>query len=309
MLSVSEGVPIGKIVDSKQFPKIGGKSVYLGLVDLEFDDDGMTSDFRTFQQLPEIVEPEMIPVVEKSAKKIVKGIKKGFKDPGLFKCFELRKTTSDRIEPVPMVMPESRNALYITGKAGAGKSHFTKLYLNNYIAYFPENPIYLFSRKPEDELFTPYEKSGKITRIPIRQPEYLQMVAEGNGLNVDDFNNCLVIFDDCSKIEELPLKKHLDHLRDQILEIGRSQGVYIITTTHIPCNGHDTKMNMIESSHVVFFPSKMNHNNMVYMLGNVFGLTNAEIKRIKALRTKYWVMLYKDEPRFVMYEKGCYMLD
>lgn len=309
MLSITDGNPIGKIVDSKQFPKIGGKSVYLGLVDLEFDDDGMTDDYKCYGTLPEIKEPSLI-APKSSAKQIIKGIKKGKRlNQDLFKCFELRKTTADRIEPVPMIVPNQRDALYITGPSGSGKSHFVKLYLDNYIQYLPDNPIYLFSWKGEDELFTPYENKGKITRVPIKSEDYLDMVKSEQGLSVDDFENCLVIFDDIGKIDPIILKKHVDLLRDQILELGRSRDIFILTTTHVPCNGKNTQLSLIESNKIVFFPSKMNQRNCKYLLGDVFGLTNDELKRIKALRTKYWVLFSKETPRYVMYEKGCYMLD
>ena len=49
--------------------------------------------------------------------------------------------------------PDKREILYICGPSGVGKSYFTNSYAEKYHKLYPDNKVYLFSKKNEDENF------------------------------------------------------------------------------------------------------------------------------------------------------------
>jgi hypothetical protein len=116
------------------------------------------------------------------------------------------------------------------------------------------------------------ESSPQIQRLKIGDRLITQAFV------IDDFKNCLVIFDD---IDTILNKEHiaaLDQLQGSILESGRHTNTTILITSHLATKGHSTRTIMSEAHQIIIFPqSGMLLNNL---LSNYMGLSTKQIRTI-----------------------------
>lgn len=187
-----------------------------------------------------------------------------------------------------------RDVLYICGRSGSGKSYYLSKYVKEYKKMFPKNKVYLFSRKLEDDnLDKEIDKRVFIDKTIIDEP-----------FEVELFENSLVIFDDTDVLPD-DLKKSVNHLRDQILEIGRSLKISCIITNHL-CTSPDLKRVLNECHSATIFPANINRQ-MVYFLENYCGLDKEDIKDIKKCNSRSATIFLKYPP-VIMTEKKVWLL-
>lgn len=204
------------------------------------------------------------------------------------------------IQQIPNKKTE-RNVLYITGASGSGKSFYTREYVKQYKLAFPKNPIYLFSSLNDDPTL---DKLTYIKRIDLNE-DFLNMP-----FTIDDFKNCLVIYDDIDVITNKHMKKKLQEIMGMILETGRHTKTSFIYTSHQANKGNDTKQILNESHSLTFFPNNMGVRTSKYLLEGLFGLDKDQIKKIRKIGTKSrWVSIVKTFPLICMYDKGAYVLN
>jgi len=211
--------------------------------------------------------------------------------------FKTRKP-KEYLQHIPNKKTE-RTILYITGASGSGKSYYTRNYCNNYRKLFPKNEIYLFSSIQEDSSI---DKVKDMKRIRLDQ-EFLQ-----TDLNVNDFKDSLVVFDDTDCLTNKIMKMKVNNILNMLLETGRHTNTSVIYTSHLPTNGPDTRRILNECHSVTIFPTSLGGRALKYLLENYFGLDKDQIKKLKKLPSR-WVTLVKSYPMIVMSEKDIYTLN
>jgi len=192
-----------------------------------------------------------------------------------------------------------RQILYITGASGSGKSYYTRNYCNEYKKIFPKNEIYLFSSIQEDSSI---DKVKDINRIRLDN-EFLM-----TDLDVNDFKDSLVIFDDTDCMTNKMMKTKINNILNMLLETGRHTNTSVIYTSHLATNGLDTRRILNECHSVTIFPHSLGGRTLKYLLENYFGLDRDQIKKIKKLNSR-WVTLVKGFPMVVLSDKDMYVLN
>jgi len=208
--------------------------------------------------------------------------------------------TDEFIQQIPNKKTE-RSILYITGASGSGKSYYTREYIKQYKLAYPKNPIYLFSSLNDDP---PFDKLTYVKRVNL----------DDNFLNtfftIDDFKNCLVIFDDTDCITNKFMKKKLQDISNLIMETGRHTKTSFIYTSHLCNKGNDTKTILNETHSLTIFPNTLGKRTSQYLLENLFGFDKDDIKKIRKIGTKSrWVSVIKSFPLIVLYDKGAYVVN
>lgn len=194
--------------------------------------------------------------------------------------------------------PEAkRECDYISGVAGAGKSTYASWRAKNFLQTHRGGKIFMFSELKDDPAF----KGIPMIRIVIND-ELLD-----NPLRPDEFTGNLVIFDDIDAIIDKALLKVVRKIRDQILAIGRHDDVSVITTTHVLCNGHETKVPINEATSVTFFPQSGSGIDNIRLYFKKAGIPKEKVDKILKLKSR-WVTHRKSYPNVILYEGGCFIM-
>ena len=171
---------------------------------------------------------------------------------------------------------KERQILYICGASGSGKSFFAKQYCDEYTRHYKKNPIYLFSSLPADDSV---DCIKNLKRVNIRDIEFIS-----EDLDIDDFKDSLIIFDDTDCISDKQIKNKIQSIAEMCLETGRHKSISIIFTSHTACNGHQTKKILNESHSITLFLRSLGGKALKYLLESYFGLDKKQIKKIKSMK-------------------------
>lgn len=204
-----------------------------------------------------------------------------------------------KLLPLPNI--EVRDITYICGPEGSGKSYYAGKFCSAFLNIFPDKEFYVFSRKDED----PAIDFLKPVRIKIDE----SLINEPIDLTKELTSGALVLFDDVNTIQNDKLKKEVDKLIADILEVGRSFGVYIVITNHliIP-NEKKMARTILNSCHsITVFPKSGTSQQITYALKTYCGMSKEQVEDVLNLPSR-WVTIYKKYPLYVMYETGCYLL-
>jgi hypothetical protein len=215
----------------------------------------------------------------------------------IYESFKLK--SEDIFQPIPNPKTE-RQILYITGASGSGKSFYTQLYGNEYKKLYPKRDVYLFSSLDDDSSI---DKIKGIRRVNIKTPDFLT-----DNITAEDFKESLVIFDDTDCLTNKPIKLKVNSILNSLLETGRHFNTEVVYTSHLACNGLDTRRILNECKSVTIFPNGLGGKAMKYLLDNYFGLDKEQIKKIKKLNSR-WVTISKGSKMSVMSEKECFVLN
>jgi hypothetical protein len=216
-----------------------------------------------------------------------------------FNEIKLKDKPNLRFQPIPDKNIE-RSIRYVTGASGSGKSYYTKLYAEEYHRIYPKRDIYMISSLRDDPSI---DKLKYIKRLKIHEPAFLN-----DDISAGDFKDSLVIFDDTDCLQNKILKKKIDGILNAILETGRHFNTEVVYTSHLACNGLDTRRILNECKSVTIFPNGLGGKAMKYLLDNYFGLDKEQIKKIKKLNSR-WVTISKGAKMSVMSEKECFVLN
>jgi len=200
------------------------------------------------------------------------------------------------IVPVPDI--NRRATIYVTGPSGSGKSTWISNYTAEFKKLFPEKEIILFSRKGDDEVL---DKLGPKRMI-------LDESLADDPISPDELKHKLVIFDDTDTIPQKKIRDAVTHMKNDILEVGRSYDINIITSAHNVTDYKHSRTILQESDNVVIFPKGGVTRQLRYYLKGYLGLNDAEIKRILNLPSR-WIQIYTSFPQAIVYSGGCYLLN
>lgn len=263
-----EGRPIAKVIGGRHNNKI----IYL----VENDEED------NYDDLSFIPKNMMFPL-----KKEIMGLRTGKKQEMEF--------LDGKLMPLPRL--DKRESLYIAGPEGSGKSYYAAMYAKQFKKVFPKKDFIIFSRKEDDE---PLDELNPM-RISLNE----EIVDEP--IELKEVADSLVLFDDIDRIRDKQIKNSVDFLKNSILDIGRSDEIYVITTAHNLTAGKETKHDLIESSSVTFYPNAGDNYHIDYFLKKYCGLKDEQVKRIQNLKSR-WVTIYKRAPVYILYERGVYLI-
>jgi len=209
----------------------------------------------------------------------------------------LPPASGGKFEVIPTERANQIQFTLVTGKNGSGKSYWTGQYMNMYHKMFPENPIFIFSKKNEDEA---YDCHTFVTRIPLDE-EFLE-----TELDVEQFRDSLCVFDDIENCKK-GVNEKVHSLLDNLSETGRSNNIYIILCNHLSMMGAKTKRSLNESDSVVIFKNSSPFH-VKNLLSKYVGLDCEQIATIMSLPSR-WVFIKKDEPQYVVTENKVFLLN
>jgi len=307
MLSLKRGIPIAIVSGGKH----DGKTVYVQrdmdkIHKHELDDEDKlnvvaniiydrTDDHRSLHA-KDVVKLENAILNEKPPKEYT-----------LKKLYEAAKEELDRtsgkhlifddgtLQAIPFIDPDEkqRNALFISGPSGSGKTTYAVEWIKQYKKIYPKRKIFLFSRKKEDRIL---DRIQGLVRV-LLDDELLE-----DPIEVDKMKNMLLIFDDIETIPDKKLATYVKNLRDDILEIGRSMGLDVISTSHQLMNWQATRKLISESTDIIFFLRNGTAFHSKNFMSKYCGFDNTMIKKITALRSR-WVHLHRNPaPMYVLSE-------
>ena len=197
----------------------------------------------------------------------------------------------DKDEHIQVVPPDSHFSVAVFGPSGVGKSYWIGQYLLAFRKKFKDRPIYVFSPIKDDKAFT------KAKPIYIKIDESILM----DPLETVEFQSGLTVFDD---IESLSKQYYnvISEFRDKCLEVGRHNGIDIISVHHVIQGGNSTKKIINESDYMVCFP-RSNFSAIEKICRNTYGFDKQDINYIKNTGKKSrWVCIKRSYPSVIMSE-------
>jgi hypothetical protein len=215
-----------------------------------------------------------------------------------YRELKLKDKPNLKFQPIPNKKTE-RSIRYITGASGSGKSYYTKAYADEYHKLYPKRETYLISSISEDSSI---DKIKGLNRIKL-EGDFMT-----DNVTAENFKDSMLIFDDTDCLTNKLQKLKVDAVLNSVLETGRHFNVEVVYTSHLACNGRDTRRILNECKSVTIFPSGLGGKSMKYLLDNYFGLDKEQIKKIKKLNSR-WVTIQKGFPMFVLSDKEVYILN
>lgn len=211
------------------------------------------------------------------------------------------KLTSGTLTPV-MSFERERAVEYIAGPSGSGKSTMIATLLEGYIALVPKAHLYLFSRsdQEDDKAFANID----FEQVMINESLY-NMSFDVTKIKA----NSVLIFDDIGTIHNDKLRKTVEKIVMDALEVGRKYKINIIITNHlvIPNDRQYARVVMNELQFITLFPKSGSTQQMEYVLTKYCGVNKKDIQKILNVDSR-WVRIHNRYPRFVLYDKGGFML-
>lgn len=209
--------------------------------------------------------------------------------------------SDEKIEP--LLNMEERSVAYIAGPSGSGKTTFALKLIKRFLKVYPDKPFYLFSRT--DYKRDPAYKGMTVNQIMIDD----SLIDEPIDVEKELSGGSIILFDDCNTIQNDKIKKQIDKLMADIMEVGRKLGIWIIITNHlvIPNEKKIARTIMNEMQSLTVFPKSGAAQQIRYALKTYYGINNKQIDDILALRSR-WIMINKNYPMNVIYEHGVFII-
>jgi hypothetical protein len=203
----------------------------------------------------------------------------------------------------PILNVKERSVSYIAGPSGSGKTTYAVNLIKNYKKIFPDKDFFLFSRTNHES--DPAFKNMKINQVLIDQ----NLLDNPIDIEKELTGGCILLFDDCNTIQNDKLKKQIDNLIGDIMEVGRRMDITIIVTNHlvIPNERRIARTIMNEMQSLTVFPKSGSCHQISHALKTYYGLNKKQIENILSLPSR-WVTINKNYPMYIIYEHGCFIL-
>lgn len=199
-------------------------------------------------------------------------------------------------QPIPNPDPKVREVWYVAGQSGSGKSYFARGIAENYKKLFPEREVYLISKLEEDETLDKM-KIGKPKRISLQS-----LVDDPPEL--DEFEDCLVIFDDFDTLNA-PYDKVVHKLIEDLAIMGRHTRTSMLILSHYLTNYKKTRLILGEAHYLVLYPMATAFKALKYVCEHYGGLDKEQIASLKKLGR--WVLIAKNYPSYVIAAHEAFM--
>lgn len=197
---------------------------------------------------------------------------------------------------LPSPDPEKREVFYIAGASGSGKSHIAKGVAECYKRLHPDREVYLISKLNEDATLDSMRPKPK--RINIQS-----LIEDYPDLN--EFENCLVIFDDFDTFTG-DASKVVHKLIDDLATMGRHTKTTMLVLSHYLSNYKQTRLILNEATHLVVYPQATSHHALSYLLKTHVGLGSDDVRDLKKMGR--WCCIQKHYPQFLVSAKHARLL-
>jgi hypothetical protein len=202
----------------------------------------------------------------------------------------------------PRLNPYQRSVVYIAGPSGSGKSTYAANLIRSYLKFLKKD-FFVFSRT--DCRIDPAFKGMKMIQITIDNA----LIDDPIDITQEITNGALILFDDCNTIQDEKLKKAVEKIMEDILEVGRKLDITILITSHlvIPTSKNFARTIMNELQSLTVFPKSGSAQQIRYALKTYFGLSNKQIDDILSIKSR-WITISKTYPMYVLSDKIAYIL-
>jgi hypothetical protein len=188
---------------------------------------------------------------------------------------------------VPSPDPERREVFYIAGASGSGKSYIAKGIAECYKKLFPDRECYLISKLGED---------STLDALPFLRRINLQTFIDDYP-ELDEFKDCLVIFDDYDTLTG-NAEKVVCKLIDDLATMGRHTNTTMLCLSHYLTNYKKTRLLLNEATHIVVYPMATSFHALGYLLKTHIGMTKDDVRDLKKMGR--WVCVYKHYPQWLV---------
>ena len=204
---------------------------------------------------------------------------------------------SGMFELLPCPNPKKREVWYIAGASGSGKSYIAKGLGEYYQKLFPDRHVYLISKLTED--------SGTLDKMkpPAKRINIQSLIDDFPDL--DEFKNCMVIFDDYDTFTG-PAEKVVHKLIDDLATMGRHTNTTMLCLSHYLTNYKKTRLLLNEATHLVLYPMATSHHALSYLLKTHVGMTKDDVRDLKKMGR--WICIQKNYPQFLIAGQHARML-
>lgn len=214
---------------------------------------------------------------------------------------------------VPLFDVNKQRAVFsICGASGSGKSYLSAQIIKEYMKIYPENEVYLFSGKKQDEVL---DRLG-VTRIAITA-ELKESIAE-------ELTDCLCMFDDIdtmlpveietqdakgrTKKIKVSLTDKARTIRDKLLEIGRDIGVSMICLSHQLFNYKATRTQLLESHYIVYFNQGTGRNHIKRFIDTFIGCEKDTRDKLMNVPSRWTLISMQTMPKYCLGETTCFTI-
>lgn len=210
-----------------------------------------------------------------------------------------------KFQVMPSNLPLSQPSLeYISGARGCGKSFWISNWLTQFRKLYKNYKVYLISRKPEDKAI------DDLIDKRINADELVEADLKADDFKFQNGKGSCIIFDDVDTLpsdKKFNVKEAVYKLMEDVIEVGRSMGIFCLVTSHIPANSSESKRILNGCTSITLFTSCLNMN-AIYLLEKHLGLTKSEIARIRKLESRWFTINKSVHPNIVISEKETYFI-
>lgn len=192
-------------------------------------------------------------------------------------------------QPIPSADPKTRQVFYVAGQSGSGKSYFARGIAENYKKLYPHREVYLISKLQEDET---------LDRMKVGKPKRLSLQSlVDDPVDLDEFKDCLVIFDDFDTLDK-PFDKVVHKLIEDLCIMGRHSNTSMLILSHYLTNYSKTRLILGECQYLVLYPLATSQKALKYVCEHYGGLDKEDIIGLK--KRGRWVCIHKNYPSYVI---------
>lgn len=203
---------------------------------------------------------------------------------------------------IPLANQEGRECVYICGPSGSGKSTYASEYIRSYLATFPDSDFIAFSRTDINN--DPAFEGMNPLQVEINE----ELVINPIDITSELKTGCIILFDDVTTIQDDKIRKAIEKIIADILEVGRKLKIYIVFTCHLII-GNDKKLArtiMNELTSLTVFPKSGTVQQINYALKTYFGYNEKQISKMLNTSSR-WVTFFRTYPQLVLTQKECYI--
>ena len=227
-----------------------------------------------------------------------------YQKDGEIKCgkcnFNSYRDPSVNFSLIPTREEDQRDSIYVCGPSGAGKSTFARSYIINFKKMFPKRPIFIFSKIDQDKAYDD---------LPIKRIDLEDLVQDDieddENIYLEKLRDSLCVFDDIDQLTNKEVKKVVESIQSQILELGRHYNIYIVSLRHVMLDYKKTRTLLNEANKVVFFQGSKN-NIIKQYLGRYCGFSSKEIAKITANKDR-WKCINTGYPGYILTEHSIFI--
>ena len=193
------------------------------------------------------------------------------------------------LEVLPL---QESSRISIMGPSGVGKSTWVGNFLLQYRKKYKKNKIFVFSPILDDDAFNK----------PTLDVSYVKLddTLLADPLDISEFENSCLIFDDIESINDKKLQEAVIFFRDVCLETGRHRNITVLCVSHIILNGAQSKKMLNESDEVVVFP-RSNFNAIKNLCIRYYGFTKDDVNYLKTIgQQSRWAMVKRSFPTCIV---------